>query len=119
VEENLRDAGVTVEQVLADGGAFLAAREDASVGPVVPGRRAGRIRRLVAAPHPVRVLRPGGVLAIDNVLSHPDEVAEVLAKLAADPAVVGGDRTGRQGPISGLAADRELVSRQRRLASTQ
>lgn len=28
--------------------------------------------------HPVRVLRPGGVLAADNVPSHRDEVAPLL-----------------------------------------
>jgi predicted O-methyltransferase YrrM len=36
----------------------------------------------------VRVLRPGGVLAIDNVLSHPAEVADVLGLLAADANIV-------------------------------
>jgi predicted O-methyltransferase YrrM len=39
-------------------------------------------------PHPVRVLRPGGLLVVDNVLSHPDEVAPFLALLDADPAVL-------------------------------
>ena len=37
-------------------------------------------------PQPARVPRPGGLLAIDNVLSHPDEVAEFLA--LADAAFV-------------------------------
>jgi predicted O-methyltransferase YrrM len=36
-------------------------------------------------PDPVRVLRVGGLLAIDNVLSHPDEVADVRALIDADP----------------------------------
>jgi predicted O-methyltransferase YrrM len=39
-------------------------------------------------PHPARVLRPGGVLAIDNVLSHPDEVEEFLGLIAADSTFV-------------------------------
>jgi predicted O-methyltransferase YrrM len=39
-------------------------------------------------PHPARVVRPGGVLAIDNVLSHPDEVAPFLALLDADGGFV-------------------------------
>jgi predicted O-methyltransferase YrrM len=39
-------------------------------------------------PHPVRVLRPGGLLVVDNVLSHPEEVAPFLALLDADPAVL-------------------------------
>lgn len=85
---NLRDAGVTVDRVLADGGAFLAARADASVDLLFLD--AERVEYSGWWPHPVRVLRPGGVLAIDNVLSHPDEVTEVLAMLAADPVVVGG-----------------------------
>jgi predicted O-methyltransferase YrrM len=38
-------------------------------------------------PDVLRALRPGGVLAVDNVLSHPDEVAELLALIAAEPAV--------------------------------
>ncbi len=36
-------------------------------------------------PHPLRVLRAGGLLAMDNVLSHPDQVAEVRALIEADP----------------------------------
>jgi predicted O-methyltransferase YrrM len=87
VAENLSAAGVTVDRVLADGGEFLAARPDASVDLLFLD--AERVQYAGWWPHPVRVLRPGGVLAIDNVLSHPDEVAEVLARLAADPAVVG------------------------------
>ncbi|MFI5895851.1 NTP transferase domain-containing protein [Actinoplanes sp. NPDC051513] len=66
----------------ADGGDFLAARPDRSVDllfldadrPEYPGWW----------PHPKRVLRPGGVLAIDNVLSHPDEVAPFLRLIADD-----------------------------------
>ena len=39
-------------------------------------------------PELLRVLRPdGGLLAIDNVLSHAAEVAEVTALIAAEPAV--------------------------------
>jgi len=87
VAENLQAAGVRVDRVLADGGAFLAARADASIDLLFLD--AERVEYAGWWPHPVRVLRPGGVLAIDNVLSHPDEVAEVLAMLAADPAVVG------------------------------
>lgn len=35
-------------------------------------------------PHPVRVLRPGGVLVADNALSHPAEIAALRDLLAAD-----------------------------------
>ena len=38
-------------------------------------------------PDLLRSLRPGGLLAIDNVLSHAGEVAEVTAVIAAEPAV--------------------------------
>jgi predicted O-methyltransferase YrrM len=34
-----------------------------------------------------RTLRPGGLLAVDNVLSHPDEVAPFLALVDAAPGV--------------------------------
>ncbi|MDI3405245.1 O-methyltransferase [Streptomyces cavernicola] len=36
-------------------------------------------------PHPRRVLRPGGLLIVDNVLSHADEAAEFLGLVEADP----------------------------------
>jgi predicted O-methyltransferase YrrM len=38
-------------------------------------------------PDLVRVLRPGGLLAIDNVLSHAEEVRELRALVGADPRV--------------------------------
>jgi predicted O-methyltransferase YrrM len=40
-------------------------------------------------PDVLRTLRPGGVLAADNVLSHPDQVAGLLELIAAEPAVAG------------------------------
>ena len=78
---NVRNAGLAAHVCfeVADGGDFLARRPDASLDllfldaerPEYPGWW----------PHPARVLRPGGVLAVDNVLSHPDEVAPFLALL--------------------------------------
>jgi predicted O-methyltransferase YrrM len=38
-------------------------------------------------PELLRVLRPGGLLAVDNVLSHADEVAEFRALVSAEPGV--------------------------------
>lgn len=38
-------------------------------------------------PDPVRVLRPGGLLIVDNVLSHPDEVVEISARIEADSSL--------------------------------
>ena len=72
---------MSVERVLADGGDHLAVLADASVDLLFLD--AERVEYPKWWPHPVRVLRPGGVLAIDNVLSHPDEVAEFLALIAA------------------------------------
>ena len=86
VAENLNRAGVTVQREIADGGDYLAGRADASVDLLFLD--AERVEYPTWWPHPVRVLRPGGVLAIDNVLSHPDEVAEFLALLDADPQCV-------------------------------
>ena len=84
VAENL--AGLDVTRLLQDGGGYLAGRDDASVD--LRFLDAERTEYAGWWPHPARVLRPGGVLAIDNVLSHPDEVAEVLALIAADASFV-------------------------------
>jgi predicted O-methyltransferase YrrM len=84
---NLARAGLTVRRELADGGDHLAGRADASVDLLFLD--AERVQYAGWWPHPVRVLRPGGVLAIDNVLSHPAEVADVLGFIAADPELVG------------------------------
>jgi predicted O-methyltransferase YrrM len=86
VVENLDRAGVTVRRELTDGGDFLAALADDSVDLLFLD--AERVEYAGWWPHPLRVVRPGGVLAIDNVLSHPAEVAEVLTLIAATPGVV-------------------------------
>jgi len=70
-----------------DGGAYLARLADGSVDLLFLD--AERVEYPKWWPHPVRVLRPGGVLAIDNVLSHADEVAPFLALLGREPALVG------------------------------
>lgn len=38
-------------------------------------------------PEIVRALKPGGLLAVDNVISHPDQVAGLRALVSADPTV--------------------------------
>jgi predicted O-methyltransferase YrrM len=81
VAENLHRAGVTVQREIVDGGDYLASRADASVDLLFLD--AERVEYARWWPHPARVLRPGGVLAIDNVLSHPGEVADVLGLAAA------------------------------------
>jgi predicted O-methyltransferase YrrM len=84
---NLAAAGLgeLVELHLGDGGAALAGLPDGgtdalfldSERPEYPGWW----------PHPVRVLRPGGLLVVDNVLSHPDEIAPFLRLVEAEPAL--------------------------------
>ena len=70
-----------------DGGAYLAQLPDGSVDLLFLD--AERTEYPEWWPHPARVVRPGGVLAIDNVLSHPDEVAECLALMAREATLVG------------------------------
>jgi predicted O-methyltransferase YrrM len=79
---NLAAAGVEalVERRLGDGGEVLAGLPDASVDLLFLD--AERVEYPNWWPHPVRLLRPGAVLAVDNVLSHPDEVAPFLALVA-------------------------------------
>jgi len=83
VAENLERSGVAdlVERRTNDGGAALADLPDASVDLLFLD--AERVEYPGWWPNPVRVLRPGGVLAVDNVLSHPDEVVEFLALVEA------------------------------------
>ena len=69
-----------------DGGAALSTLADASVDLLFLD--AERTEYPSWWPHPVRVLRSGGVLVADNALSHPDEMAPVEALLRADPALV-------------------------------
>jgi len=73
-----------VELRQEDGGAYLARLADGSVDLLFLD--AERVEYPSWWPHPVRVLHPGGVLAIDNVLSHADEVAPFLTLLARDPS---------------------------------
>jgi predicted O-methyltransferase YrrM len=65
-----------------DGGAYLARLADGSVDLLFLD--AERVEYPGWWPHPARVLRPAGVLAIDNVLSHADEVAPFLKLLDRD-----------------------------------
>jgi predicted O-methyltransferase YrrM len=79
-------AGLDVTRVLDDGGRYLAGLPDGGVDLLLLD--AERVEYASWWPHPARVLRRGGVLAIDNVLSHPDEVAEILALIDADAGFV-------------------------------
>ena len=78
--------GTRVEFRQEDGGTYLAGLGDASVDLLFLD--AERVQYPSWWPHPLRVLARGGVLAVDNVLSHPDEVAPFLALLSREPALV-------------------------------
>ena len=71
-----------VELRQEDGGAYLATLGDSSVDLLFMD--AERVEYMGWWPHPVRAIRPGGLLVLDNVLSHADEVASFLARLADD-----------------------------------
>src|SRR5262249_1776910 len=70
-----------------DGGAYLAGLAAGSVDLLFLDAERGEYPRWW--PHPVRVLHPGSVLAIDNVLSHAEEVAPFLTLLARETSLVG------------------------------
>ena len=70
-----------------DGGAYLTGLADASVDLLFLD--AERVEYASWWPHPARVIRPGGILVIDNVLSHPEEIAPFQALVAADPTLTG------------------------------
>jgi predicted O-methyltransferase YrrM len=84
----LRQAGLDewVELRCADGGQVLRELADGSQDVVFLDSERSEYEGWW--PHPVRVLRPGGLLVIDNVLSHPDEVAAFLTLVDADPALI-------------------------------
>ena len=71
-----------VELRQEDGGAYLARLADESVDLLFLD--AERVEYPNWWPHPARVLRRGGVLVIDNVQSHADEVASFLKLLDRD-----------------------------------
>jgi len=85
---NLERAGLryAVELRRADGGLVL--RESADDLWHVVFLDSDRSRYLEWWPDVRRVLRPGGLLAIDNVLSHPDQVADLRALIDADDELV-------------------------------
>src|SRR5262245_15124134 len=70
-----------------DGGAHLAQLADGSIDLLFLD--AERVEYPRWWPHPARVLRTGGFLAIDNVLSHADEVAPFLRLLSGETALIG------------------------------
>jgi predicted O-methyltransferase YrrM len=85
---SLAEAGLAghVDLRLEDGGAGLAGLGDGAVDLLFLD--AERTEYPSWWPHPVRVLRWGGVLVADNALSHPDEIAPLEALMRRDLAAV-------------------------------
>ena len=71
-----------VDLYAIDGGRFLARRPADSVDVLFLDSE--RPEYAGWWPHPKRVLRPGGLIVIDNVLSHADEVVDCRAQIEAD-----------------------------------
>jgi predicted O-methyltransferase YrrM len=87
-ERTVAEAGLAeyVELRLADGGTGLASFGDGEVDLLFLD--AERTEYPSWWPHPVRVLRSGGVLVADNALSHPDEIAPLHELLLRDLTAV-------------------------------
>ena len=75
--------GEHVQLRCADGGEVLRSLPDGAQDVVFLD--SDRSRYLDWWPDVLRVLREGGLLAVDNVLSHPDQVAGLRALVDADP----------------------------------
>jgi predicted O-methyltransferase YrrM len=85
---SVTDAGLAghVDFRVGDGGAALAALPDGGVDLLFLD--AERTEYPSWWPHPVRVLRAGGVLVVDNALSHPAEIAPFHDLLDRDDRLV-------------------------------
>ncbi len=81
----LARAGLDADLRVADAGAVLRESQDGTWGYVFLD--AERPAYAGYWPDLLRTLTPGGLLAIDNVLSHAEQVAEVTALIEAEPSV--------------------------------
>ena len=81
---NLSEAGLldSVDLKCIEGGTFLESLADQSVDFMFFD--AERSDYAGWWPHPKRVLRIGGVIAVDNSTSHPDEVADLYRQINND-----------------------------------
>jgi predicted O-methyltransferase YrrM len=85
--ENLRASGLEerVELLTEDAAAVLKRAPDSSFDFIFLD--AERPAYTAYWPHLVRVLRPGGLLVVDNVISHADEVADFRTLVSEDERV--------------------------------
>jgi predicted O-methyltransferase YrrM len=81
------DVAERIELRHEDGGNFLKRLSDGSIDVLFLD--AERPEYESWWPHPIRILQHGGVLAVDNVLSHPDEVRSFLQLLSLERSLVG------------------------------
>jgi predicted O-methyltransferase YrrM len=89
---NLERAGLTADLRVGDAGEALRAGGDESWDLIFLD--AERPAYAGYWPDVLRTLAPGGLVAVDNVISHAEQVEEILAIMAAEPAV-----TSTQVPI--------------------
>ena len=82
---NLERAGLIAELRVQDAGEALRAGADESWDLIVLD--AERPAYAGYWPDVLRSLAPGGLVAVDNVISHAEQVEELLALMAAEPAV--------------------------------
>jgi predicted O-methyltransferase YrrM len=82
---NLERAGLAAELRVQDAAETLASSADADWNFVFLDSE--RPAYVAYWPDLLRALVPGGLLAIDNAISHAEEVAEVTALIEAEPAV--------------------------------
>jgi predicted O-methyltransferase YrrM len=82
---NLDRAGLGAELVVGDAAIVLESSSDDAWDLVFLD--AERPAYAGYWPDVLRTLRPGGLVAIDNVLSHPDQVTEILALIAGEASV--------------------------------
>jgi predicted O-methyltransferase YrrM len=89
---NLERAGLTAELRVGDAAHTLSDSDDEAWDLIFLD--AERPAYAGYWPHVLRSLASGGLVAVDNVISHADQVEELLAIVAAEPAV-----TSTQVPI--------------------
>lgn len=85
-ERNFRRAGLAacITQARGDAGALLAASAESAFDLVFLDSERGEYPAWW--PHIRRILRPGGLLVVDNATSHAAEMAPFIALVEADPA---------------------------------
>ena len=82
--DNLERAGLEAELRVADAAETLAQSSSGAWDVVFLDAERGAYAGYW--PHLLRALRPGGLLVVDNVISHADEVVSLLSLVSTEPA---------------------------------